>query len=221
MLGGAGIGGYVALRPSPADSLENNIASKEIATLVESVRAASYPQLKDVEIALHPMRSDYIYFESRFTFPSFFFGRKLRYMILFNPEAIARQVPPDGLRAIVAHELAHIDYFNRQSRMGLVSLIQLLWAPFAARFERGADLEAIALGYGPGLESYRTWLYRNVPASRMEEKKRDYFSPEEIEAILRTAQRNPQIMGVFSACVPRGLPEIEEEAQKPNAPCAD
>lgn len=188
--------------------------------LVESVRAASYPQLKDVEIAFRPMRSDYIYFESRFTFSSFFFARKLRYMILFNPEVIARQVPPDGLRAIVAHELAHIDYFNRQSRMGLVNLIQVLRAPFAARFERGADLEAIALGYGPGMESYRTWLYRNAPASRMEEKKRDYFSPEEIEAILRAARQNPQIMGVFSACVPRGLAEIERESQNPGAPCS-
>lgn len=94
--------------------------------LVESVRAASYPQLKDVEIAFRPMRSDYIYFESRFTFSSFFFARKLRYMILFNPEVIPRQVPPDGLRAIVAHELPHIDYFNRQSRMGLVNLIQVV-----------------------------------------------------------------------------------------------
>lgn len=221
VLGGAGIAGYVALRPSLADSLENNIASKEIATLLESVRAASYPQLKNVEIALHPMRSDYIYFESRFTFPSFFFGRELRYMILFNPEAIARHAPPDGLRAIIAHELAHIDYFNRQSRMGLASLIRLVWAPFAARFERAADLEAIALGYGPGLESFRVWLYRNVPASRMEEKKRDYFSPEEIESILRAARQNPQIMRVFLACVPRNLIEVERESRNPGSSCSD
>lgn len=70
------------------------------------------------------------------------------------------------------------------------------------------------------MESYRTWLYRNAPASRMEEKKRDYFSPEEIEAILRAARQNPQIMGVFSACVPRGLAEIERESQNPGAPCS-
>ena len=172
LLGGVGIGAYIALHRSPEDSPQTIIALQDIATLVDSVRAASYPQVKDVEIALRQMRSEYIYFESRFTFPSFFFGRKLRYMILFNSEAIARQVPPDGLRAIVAHELAHIDYFNRQSRMGLVSLIQLLWAPFAARFERAADLEAIALGYGPGLESYRVWLYRNVPAGRFRFRKK-------------------------------------------------
>ncbi len=220
-LAGVALAGYFALRPSPADSPQTDAALKAIAPLMDSVRAASFPQLKDAEIALHPMRSDYIYFESRFTFPGFFFGRKLRYMISFNPEAIARKVPADGLRAIVAHELAHIDYYNRQRRMGLVSLIQLLWAPFAARFERGADLEALALGYGPGLESYRTWLYRNVPASRMEEKKRDYFSPEEIEAILRATEQNPQLMDVFAACVPRGRAEIELASRNPGAPCMD
>jgi integrase len=165
------------------------------------------------------MHSNYIYLESRFTLSSFLSARKLRYVILFNPEAIARQVPPDGLRAIVAHELAHIDYFHRRRRLGLVSLILLLRAPFAARFERRADLEAIALGYGPGLESYRIWLYRNVPASKIEEKKRDYFSPEEIEVILRAAQQNPQIMGVFSTCVPRDVAEIERRSQNPGAPC--
>jgi hypothetical protein len=221
LLAGAGIAGYVALRPSPADSAKTNTASQKVSALVDIVRAASYPQLKDVEIALHPMRSDYIYFESSFTFPSFFLGRKLRYTILFNPEAIARQVPPDGLRAIVAHELAHIDYFNRQSRMGLVSLIQLLWVPFTLRFERAADLEAISLGYGPGLESYRVWLYRNVPPSWMEEKKRDYFSPEEIEAILRSARQNPQIMSVFSVCVPRSLIEVERESRNRSSSCSD
>jgi hypothetical protein len=220
LLAGLGIGGYVAFRQSPVDGPQTDAALKAIAPLVDSVRAASFPQLKGAEISLHPMRSDYIFLEGRFTFSSFFLARQLRYMILFNPEAIARQVPPDGLRAIVAHELAHIDYFSRQSRMGLVSLVQLLWAHFAARFERAADLEAIALGYGPGLELYRTWLYRNVPPSRMEEKKRDYFSPEEIEAILQAARQNPQIMSAFAACVPRGLAEIERESRNPGAPCS-
>ncbi len=216
-----GVGGYLALRQSMAESPEADAAMKEVAPLVDSVRAASFPQLKDVDITLHPMRSDYIYLEGRFTFTSFFLARRLRYMILFNPEAFARQVPPDGLRGIVAHELAHIDYFNRQSRMGLISLVGLLSAPFAARFERRADLEAIALGYGPGLESYREWLYRNIPASRMEEKKRDYFTPDEIEAILAAERRNPRIMGVFAACVPRGLADIDRESRNPNLPCAD
>ena len=214
-----GIAGSVAFGQSPADHPRCDALLPEILTLVNSVRAASFPQLSGVEITLHTMRSDNIYFESRFTLSSFFFARKLRYMVLFNPEAVARQVPQEGLRAIVAHELAHIDYFHRHRRLGLVRLIQLLWAPFRARFERGADLEVIALGYGQDLESYRIWLYNNVPANKIEEKKRDYFSPAEIDAILLAARLDPQIMRAFSACVPRGLAEVEQRAQNPGAPC--
>jgi len=55
----------------------------------------------------------------------------------------------------------------------------------------------------------------------MEEKKRDYFSPIEIEAILRAAQQNPQIIQTFSRCIPRDLSEIERQAKNPGTACPD
>jgi predicted SprT family Zn-dependent metalloprotease len=82
--------------------------------------------LEDAEITVYDLRSDFDYLQARFTVASFF-TRKLHYMIFFNPEAIRRHVPDDGLRAIVAHELAHINFYESQSRMGLVSLVDLLW----------------------------------------------------------------------------------------------
>lgn len=214
------IGGYVEFGPSRSESANADMAQRDIAALVDSVRGVSFPQLKDAGIELHEMQSDYVYFETRFTVSSFF-QRRLSYVIMFNREALARQAPLDGLRAIVAHELAHIDYFNSHSRMGLLGLVQLLRAPYAARFERSADLETIALGYGPGLESYRIWLYRNVPPERMEEKRRDYFSPEEIEAILQAVRQNPRIMQAFSVCVPRDLAQIQQRARNPGLRCSN
>jgi hypothetical protein len=162
-----------------------------------------------------------VFLETRFTFSSYFFSRRLRYMLSFNRAALARGVPEEGLRAIVAHELAHIDYYQSQSRMGLMGLVRLVSSSFNTRFERTADLETIALGYGPGLQSYRTWLYRNIPPSRMEEKKRDYFSPAEIDAILRVERQNPEVMRTFARCVPLSLADIEREAQQPAAACPD
>jgi hypothetical protein len=67
--------------------------------------------------------------------------------------------------------------------------------------------------------SYRTWLYRNVPANKIEIKKRDYFSPEEIEAILRAVAQNPEIMRIFCACVPRSLVDVERASLNPSARC--
>jgi hypothetical protein len=140
-------------------------------------------------------------------------------MIFFNPEAMRRHVPADGLRAIVAHELAHINFYESQSRMGLVSLVGLLLSSFTTRFERKADLDAIALGYGPGLEIYRTWLYRNIPREAEGEKKRDYYTPQEIEAFLQAETKRPGIMSNFQRCIPRNLAEIRQEAGAPAADC--
>ena len=142
---------YVTLQTAGDTNAERDAALRQVTELVDSVRMASFPQLRGLPITVQEMSSDYVYMESRFTLTSFFLRRRLRYLMLFNRAALARRVPQHGLRAILAHELAHVDYFESHSRMGLFSLVQLLSARFNARFERSADLEAIELGYGPGL----------------------------------------------------------------------
>lgn len=189
-----------------------------IKQIIQKVRLESFPRLSRADIAVYDLRSDSDYLQARFTVSSFF-SKKLQYLVFFNQEAVRRQVPADGLRAIVDHELAHISYYEDQSRMGLLSLAGLLVPSFTTRFERKADLDAIALGYGPGLQTFRTWLYRNVPPGRVAEKKRDYYTPEEIEALLRAETSHPGIMSKFQRCVPRSLVEIEDEARAPAADC--
>jgi hypothetical protein len=195
-------------------------AFSEIKALIENVRRSSFPQLQNAKITIYDLHSDFDYLQARFTVSSYF-SRELNYMILFNPEAFRRGVPPEGLRAIVAHELAHINYYESQSRMGLLSLIRLLVPSATTRFERRADLDSIALGYAQGLQRYRAWLYGNVPAGRTAEKKRDYYSPEEIEALLQAQSDHPGIMSKFMRCVPRNLAEIQEETRSPAAACPE
>jgi hypothetical protein len=189
-----------------------------IAEVIQSVRQASFPRLSRADIAVYDLRSDSDYLQARFTVSSFF-SRKLQYMVFFNQEAIRRQAPAEGLRAIVAHELAHISYYEDQSRMGLLSLVGLLVPSFTTRFERKADLDAIALGYGRGLQTFRVWLYRNIPPAKVADKKRDYYTPEEIEALLRAETSHPGMMSKFHRCVPRNLEQIHEEARAPAAGC--
>lgn len=196
-------------------------AFQAAATLIEDVRSASFPQLKGAQIEVLGLQSDFDFFQTRFTASSYFLSPTLHYMTMFNPEALRRQAPPEGLRAIVAHELAHIDYYRTHSRISLLGLVLMLSPSFATRFERQADLEAIDLGYGPGLQVYRAWLYRNIPPERVAEKKRDYFSPEEIAAILQAKQRDPTTMATFFRCVPRSLAEIEQESRNPAGSCPE
>jgi hypothetical protein len=194
--------------------------SPDVKLVIDDVRHTSFPQLAAADITVHDLTSDFDYLQARFTVSSFF-ARRLQYMILFNQEAIRRQVPADGLRAIVAHELAHINYYENQSRMGLLSLVGLLLPSFTTRFERKADLDAIALGYGPGLETYRRWLYRNIAQARTAEKKRDYYTPEEIKALLAAEASHPGILRKFLRCVPLNLAQIREEDRAPAGSCSE
>jgi hypothetical protein len=94
------------------------------------------------------------------------------------------------------------------NRVRLLGLARLASKGFTARFERWADLVAIARGYGEGLKEYRRWLYQNVPARNLKEKKRDYFSPEEIDAILSEEQKRPGRITYWLKHVPGNLGEI-------------
>jgi hypothetical protein len=176
--------------------------------LIDEIRAESFPELRDADLRVKTFSSDSDYFRSRLGLPQFFFG-KMRCIIEVNPAAFDLDAPPSALRAIIAHEIAHSLYYKKRNRVRLLGLVRLLSKDFTAGFERWADLQAISRGYGEGLREYRKWLYRNVPANRIDEKKRNYFSPEEIDAILSAVKERPELMGIWLKRAPRNLREIE------------
>ena len=133
----------------------------------------------------------------------------MHFIIFVNPQVFEKNAPADSIRAIIAHELAHAAYYRRHNRFELFGLISLESKSFTARFERGADLQAIRRGYGAGLIEYRKWLYRNIPAEKIAAKKRDYFSPEEIDLILRAIKEKPGLIDFWIKNVPRNLKEIQ------------
>ncbi|MGH9801646.1 MAG: hypothetical protein ACRD82_14880 [Blastocatellia bacterium] len=190
---------------APADDL----TVERVRRIVEEVKTASFPELKntEIEIKLFTSRSDY--FQSRFTFTSFLFGKRLRCLLKVNRNVFADGAPEDGLRAIIAHELGHALYYKSRNRLKLLGLVRLAGKDFTARFERSTDLEAITRDYAEGLKTYRHWLYNRIPAEKLAEKKRNYFSPEEIDAIeLKRSQ--PELLKQWRKHPPRSLPEIEQ-----------
>ncbi len=177
--------------------------------VVEEIKTAAYPELKDakIEIKLFDSKSDY--FQTRFTVTSFLFKRRLNCLLMVNRNLITHQVPDDGLRAVIAHELGHAYYFKSRNRVKLLVLIGLVCKGYTARFERQTDMQAITRGYGAGLRSYRLWLYGKIPANKIAEKKRNYFSPEEIDLLRRMQIDNPEQMTRWAKQPPRSLMEIE------------
>jgi len=183
-------------------------AFETVARLVDEIRAASYPDLRNSHFRYQTLDSDFDFLQTRFTGWSFLFSPSLDYVIMVNPKLIDLNVPSEALRAIVAHELAHAEYFQTRRRFELPGLVRLLSPSFTARFERSAELMAIQRGYGPGLRQYRVWLYQNVPPNRVWEKQRDYFTPEEIDAIDSARSKMPAIMDRLNRCVPLTMPEM-------------
>lgn len=187
--------------------------AKRVRKLVEEVTTASYPELTSagIEIKLFDSRSDY--FQSRFTFTSYLFRKRLRYLLKVNRRVFADGAPEDGVRAILAHELAHVLFYHSRNRLALLGLVRLVSKGYTAHFERGADLVAIERGYGDGLKSYRAWLYMHIPPNKIEEKKRNYFSPAEIDALQLALRNHPELMKRWHQHPPRSLVEIERSVR--------
>jgi hypothetical protein len=175
--------------------------------LIDKVIASSYPELEGSDIRVKMFRSRSDYFKARFGYPQYFFTR-MRYLVFVNPRVFELQAPEEGVRAIIAHELAHLIYYKRRNRVELVGLVRLTSKRFTASFERWADLKAISLGYGEGLKEYREWLYRNVPSSKLADKQRNYFSPDEIGAILSKARPRPELFEYWLKHVPLNMNQI-------------
>jgi hypothetical protein len=107
----------------------------------------------------------------------------MHYVIRVNSAAALIAAPEEGKRAIIAHELAHVAYYANGNRLRLVGLIRLGSKGFREQFEKRADLEALRRGYAQGLKQYRIWLYQHVSPAVLREKRRDYLTPEEIDAL--------------------------------------
>ena len=199
-------------------SAQQSVSSKTFAiertnTLLQSVRDSSYPELQntDIEIRLFNSKSDF--FRTRFSVMRYFFGLKMHFFIEVNPKVFELQPTEKALHAIIAHELGHVLYMQDEKRIKLFSLICLASKDYTARFERRTDLEAISRGYATGLIEYRNWLYQNISAKNVKEKKRDYFSPEEISAITESLKKKPALLAFWIKHIPLNLAEIKTQTE--------
>ena len=177
--------------------------SDRVRLITDEIIAASYPELRDTDIRIKLFRSESDYFRASFSFRRFFFHKKMRYYVLANPKLVERQAPENGIRAIIAHELGHILYFKRRNRIELLGLIRLLSQDFTIHFEKWADLQTISRGYGAGLKEYREWLYLHIPAKKIAEKRRNYYSPEEIDHLASVLQKHPEKLADWLKHVPK------------------
>jgi hypothetical protein len=176
---------------------------------IQRVGRSSFPELVHIDLQVRAFRSQSDYFRTRFSWSRFLLLMRMRYFVDVNPALFQRQAPSDGRCAIVAHELAHVASLSRGNRIRRLGLFRLISEGYRVKFERGADLEAIHRGYGDGLKAYRTWVYTHIPPDKLQQKLRNYFSPEEITAIQMKLQEQPDLFEYWKRRVPKNLQEIQ------------
>jgi hypothetical protein len=199
----------VTFAPQEQSTRQTTDAGLSEEQLVSDIIARSFPNLIGIEIRVKRFQSNTDYFRTSFSATRFVTGVKMRYFVLVNPEWRTRGAPIEGVEAILAHELAHVEDLAGGKRIRLFGLAGLLSETRTARFERRADLKALARDYGSGLKAYRAWLYKNVPAKKITEKRRDYFSPEEIDAILAATAQHPDLFDYWLRHVPMSLADVQ------------
>lgn len=179
----------IILTFTAVNSAQNDVIQKNQKIIGEIIEK-SFPELENKRIEVKPFQSDSDYFRARFSYGKYLTFQKMRYIVFVNPQVFTKNAPENGVRSILAHELAHVLYFSEKNRFELLGLVNLSSKSFTKTFEHRADLEAISRGYGVGLKEYRAWLYQNIPQKNLVEKKRDYFSPEELDKVMEIFQQN-------------------------------
>lgn len=183
-------------------------AIKATEKIASEILPNSYPEIKSRKIRYKTFESDSNFFKARFSYGRFLTFQRMRHLIYVNPKVFKQGAPEKGIQAILAHELAHVLYYTKKNRLELLGLASLMSKSFTQKFERKADLEAISRGYGEGLIIYRRWLYKNIPQKKLMEKKRNYFSPEEIELMIDVLKSQPKKIGDWKKKVPLNMQDI-------------
>ncbi|CAN5390079.1 hypothetical protein BH10ACI1_BH10ACI1_00160 [soil metagenome] len=194
------------LLPTSADT-QNEV--EKIQKLLKEIIEKSFPELGAENIKVKTFRSQTTFFKAQFSFARYLTFQSMRTTIFVNPIVLERNAPEEGIRSILAHELAHALYYKQKNRLELVGLVNLVNDGFTAKFERKADLIAIERGYGENLIKYREWLYQNVSAKSLAEKKRNYFTPEEISLLISALAKNPELIKHLRKQMPRNLDELK------------
>lgn len=196
-----------ALRVAPAIKTSVPVALQRD---LDVVRDASFPELQKKVVKTRKFESSVDYFQTRFSVSRFLLLRPVHYFVEINSQIANSGPSADSVCAILAHELVHILWMSDGNRLHLFGLVRLVSSGYTARFERSTDLEAIRRGYGPGLITFRVWVYKNIPAEALERKQRNYFSPEEIAAIQQMTEAKPELFKYWKKHVPLNLEEIEQ-----------
>ena len=158
-------------------------STAEVQEALDRVRADVYPELVDLSVALTEAEHEQDYFWAQPAFNTVSDPPRERdYRVYVNTLMYPSPPPWSAVFAILVHELKHIADYTEMDTGEVVEFGAWYAEGDIADYERATDLYALEQGCATGLSAYRTWLYAHVDEETEQQKRRDYYTPEEIAA---------------------------------------
>ncbi|MBT3583346.1 MAG: hypothetical protein HN509_00450 [Halobacteriovoraceae bacterium] len=160
----------------------------KIKKIIDDLIKGYFPRLKDAKITVSEFKSEAYYLQTGFG-NIFAHAWNRNFTIEINPKLYKCPPPPDALRAILAHELFHIQDYRNRSTFGMIGLgLKYTRNSATNSYERSADERVLQLGkdfkdpsFFKGIKEYRQWIYPKLNEKELKTKKERYFTPEEVD----------------------------------------
>lgn len=160
-----------------------------LAALLDEVETHLFPEMAGVAIGVAPV-PDLQFFRAwielgTISEPD---GRDRTYTVQYDPVVLADPPPAAALAAVLGHELGHVDHYLGMTSEEAVTFGLWYGAQDPATstglsdYERATDEKVLVRGCADGLSAMREWIYAHTEGAVLEEKRRNYYTPEEIAA---------------------------------------
>ncbi len=154
----------------------------EFTELLQETIEQFFPELRDEVVSVSTFKSDAYFLQTLPVLKIPIFRGKKKYKVELNSRILECPPSKEALRAILVHELEHIqDYSGWSSiRIAQHALHYVTSNKFRASYERATDMKVLEKGLSEGLADYRYWVYRRLSPKELKRKRCYYLTPEEI-----------------------------------------
>jgi coenzyme F420-reducing hydrogenase gamma subunit len=175
---------FICAFASAADICSTAIDENNVQEHINFLLEKHFPELQNIKIKIENFESNAYFLQANLKKKTIFKeAHKRTYVIEVNQKLYACPPTPKGLRAILAHEIQHISDYLNMSSAEIIALAARYSTnkKFHTEYERSTDKKTLEKGFGKGLIDYRLWVYQWLSPKQLKEKKRFYYTPEEIE----------------------------------------
>jgi len=165
---------------------EGRTDKQEIEEIILQITSKYFPNLSSQNILVKEFNSDAYFLQAKPKISTLVGRRKARkYFVEINKKLYDCSPGKMALESIIAHELIHINDYDRMTVPQIIALAGKYASKKArAKYERDTDKHVVQEGLGEGLIQYRRWIYQQLTPKELSLKRYYYLTPEEITELM-------------------------------------